>query len=218
MIAMSLWDIKERLEYLCDSTFSVKRGLNELCKNPTRRVLCHFTIRRCVWLQLKKSHQSCIFGAIIDSLRYYQRYFLYFLQRRPNVPFNQKMDHDFPVINCTIISIQFIPITKIIRVKNWYVQKLLSIHCASFPYQGSQSDPKCVRSQYGSTIDQKQKKLIPNPKPQKLSKNPGVLKNRWFFRDRICHSMHPIIYRWIAREKEKVFLYFINVTLRRVNE
>ena len=85
------------------------------------------------------------------------------------------------------------------------MQKLLSIHCASFPYQGSQSDPKCVRSQYGSTIDQKQKKLIPNPKPQKLSKNPGVLKNRWFFRDRICHSMHPIIYRWIAREKEKVF-------------
>ena len=64
----------------------------------------HYT-QVCMTPAQKKSHQSCIFGAIIDSLRYYQRYFLYFLQRRPNVPFDQKMDHDFPVINCTIISI-----------------------------------------------------------------------------------------------------------------
>ena len=167
MIAMSLWDIKERLEYLCDSTFSVKRGLNELCKNPTRRVLCHFTIRRCVWLQLKKKVTSHAFLGLLLTLYDIINDIFSIFYRRPNVRFDQKMDHDFPVINCTIISILFIPITKIIRVKNWYGQKLLSIHCASFPYQGSQSDQKCVRSQYGSTIDQKKKKVNPKSKTTK---------------------------------------------------
>ena len=99
MIAMSLWDIKERLEYLCDSTFSVKRGLNELCKNPTRRVLCHFTIRRCVWLQLKKKVTSHAFLGLLLTLYDIINDIFSIFYRRPNVRFDQKMDHDFPVIN-----------------------------------------------------------------------------------------------------------------------
>ena len=43
------------------------------------------------------------------------------------------------------------------------------------------------------------KKLILKVKPQKL-------KNRSFFENLSRHSMHPIIYRWM--EREKTFLYF----------
>ena len=43
------------------------------------------------------------------------------------------------------------------------------------------------------------KKLILKAKPQKL-------KNRSFFENLSRHSMHPIIYRWM--EREKTFLYF----------
>ena len=102
---MSLWDIKERLEYLCDSTFSVKRGLNELCKNPTRRVLCHFTIRRCVWLQLKKKSPVMHFWGYYWLSTILSTIFSLFSTGGLTFRSTKKMDHDFPVINCTIISI-----------------------------------------------------------------------------------------------------------------
>ena len=87
------------------------------------------------------------------------------------------------------------------KVSLWYYN-------VSFPYQGSQSDlddQKCVRSQYGSTIDLAKKKLILMLKPQKL-------KNRSFFerRDKICRSTAWIqLFTGEWRERKwKLFLYF----------
>ena len=167
------------------NVFAVKRGLNELCKNPLMPFLFSYT-QVC---ELKKVSSHAFLGLLLTPL--INDIFPIFtgLYRKKW----SKNIHDFPVINC-IPKFVFIHSS---QSREMVVSKIDM--CKSFPHFHIRDlNQIWIKSQYGSTIDLPQK-LILKVKPQKL-------KNRSFFENLSRHSMHPIIYRWM--EREKTFLYF----------
>ena len=169
------------------NVFAVKRGLNQLCKNPLMPFLFSYT-QVC---ELKKVSSHAFLGLLLTPL--INDIFPIFT----GLTFRKKWSkniHDFPVINC-IVRNSFLFIHP--NHEKWSCQKLICAKVSLISISG-------ISIRFGSEVNMDQlsicrKKLILKAKPQKL-------KNRSFFENLSRHSMHPIIYRWM--EREKTFLYF----------
>ena len=170
------------------NVFAVKRGLNELCKNPLMPFLFSYT-QVC---ELKKVSSHAFLGLLLTPL--INDIFPIFT----GLTFRKKWSkniHDFPVINC---SPKFVFIHSS-QSREMVVSKIDM--CKSFPHFHIRDLNQIwikSRSQYGSTIDLPQK-VNPQSKTTKTKKSIIF----WEF----VAAQHASNYLPVNGERENFFVF-----------